>query len=119
MEVLYVLERLRMPWLDSLMLGITYLGDEMAFLAIALTLFWCIDKRQGYFLMTVGFTGTVISQFMKLACQIPRPWVRDPNFTIVEAAREGASGYSFPSGHSQASVGTFGSVRTMPKCSAQ
>ena len=110
MELLYMLESLRTPWLDRLMLAITYLGDEMAFLVIALVVFWCVDKRQGYFLISVGFAGTVISQFMKLACQIPRPWVRDPAFTIVEAAREGASGYSFPSGHSQASVGTFGSL---------
>ena len=110
MELLYMLEHLRAPWLDKLMLAITYLGDEMTFLVIALVVFWCVDKRQGYFLISVGFAGTVISQFMKLVCQIPRPWVRDPNFTIVEAAREAASGYSFPSGHSQASVGTFGTL---------
>jgi membrane-associated phospholipid phosphatase len=36
--------------------------------------------------------------------------VLDGNFTILEAAREGAGGYSFPSGHTQTAVGTFGSV---------
>ncbi|MBR4033715.1 MAG: phosphatase PAP2 family protein, partial [Clostridia bacterium] len=40
----------------------------------------------------------------------PRPWVKDPNFTIVESAREAASGYSFPSGHTQTSVGLFGGI---------
>ena len=115
MQFLYLLERLRMPGLNELMLGITYLGDEMAFLVIALVTFWCIDKRQGYFLISVGFAGTVLSQFMKLACRIPRPWVRDPNFTILEQARAAATGYSFPSGHSQASVGTFGSIARTAK----
>lgn len=110
MEFLYLLEKLRMPGLNEFMLGITYLGDEIAFLAVALMVFWCVDKRRGYYLMSVGFVGTVASQFMKLACRVPRPWVRDPNFTILEAAREGAGGYSFPSGHSQSSVGTFGSI---------
>ena len=33
-----------------------------------------------------------------------------PSFTIVESAREAASGYSFPSGHTQSSVGLFGGV---------
>lgn len=115
MEFLYLLEKIRMPGLNEFMLGITYLGDEIAFLAVALMVFWCVDKRVGYYLMSVGFVGTVTSQFMKLACRIPRPWVRDPNFTILEAAREGAGGYSFPSGHSQSSVGTFGSIARTTK----
>ena len=34
----------------------------------------------------------------------------DPNFTIVEAAREAASGYSFPSGHTQTAVGCYGAL---------
>jgi undecaprenyl-diphosphatase len=42
--------------------------------------------------------------------RIPRPWVLDPNFTIVESAREAATGYSFPSGHTQSSVGLFGGL---------
>jgi lysylphosphatidylglycerol synthetase-like protein (DUF2156 family) len=60
--------------------------------------------------MAVGFTGTILNQFLKLACRVPRPWVLDPNFTILEQAREAASGYSFPSGHTQFAVGTFGSI---------
>ena len=77
---------------------------------IALALFWCMDKRTGYYMLSVGFVGTIANQFMKLWFRIPRPWVIDENFTILEQAREGASGYSFPSGHTQSSVGTFGSI---------
>lgn len=110
MEFLYLLESLRTPWLDRIMLLLTELGGETAFLAVALVLFWCADKKKGYYLMAVGFMGTITSQFLKLCCRIPRPWVRDPEFTIVEAARADAGGYSFPSGHSQSSVGTFGSI---------
>lgn len=110
MQLLYFFEGLRRPWLDGIMLGLTTLGDEIGFLALALILFWCVDKRRAYYLMSVGFIGTVASQFLKILCRIPRPWVRDPDFTIVEAARAGAGGYSFPSGHSQSSVGTFGSI---------
>ena len=110
MELLYLLEKIRLPIVNEIMLGITYLGDEVAFLAIALILFWCIDKRQGYFILSVGFIGTLLNQFLKLWFRVPRPWVLDENFTILEQAREGASGYSFPSGHTQSSVGTFGGI---------
>lgn len=110
MEVLYALQNLRMPVLNEIMLGITLLGEETAFLAIALIIFWCVDKKRGYLLMSVGFMGTMLNQFMKLWFRIPRPWVVDENFTILEAARESASGYSFPSGHTTMAVGTFGSL---------
>lgn len=115
MQLLYWFERIRMPWLDSVMLALTELGSETAFLAAALIVFWCLDKRKAYYLMSVGFIGTIANQFLKITCQIPRPWVRTPEFTIVEAAREGAGGYSFPSGHSQTAVGTFGAIAMTAK----
>ena len=110
MDFLYLLEGVRTPWLTKLMLLITELGGETAFLVLALTVFWCLDKRRGYYLMTVGFVGTVCNQFLKLWFRVPRPWVLDPDFTPVEEAIPEATGFSFPSGHSQSSVGTFGSL---------
>ena len=110
MGFLYLLEGIRMPGLNELMLTVTRLGEETAFLVIALIVFWCVDKRQGYYVMSVGFLGTMANQFLKMACRIPRPWVLDPNFEILEQAREAATGYSFPSGHTQTAVGTFGSL---------
>ena len=110
MEFLYKLQQIRTPGLTKLMLALTELGGETVFLVLALIVFWCVDKRRGYFMMTVGFVGTVCNQFMKLFCRIPRPWVLDPEFTPVEQALEDASGYSFPSGHSQSAVGTFGGI---------
>ena len=105
-----MLEKIRMPGLNEFMLLITKLGEETAFLVMALIVFWCVDKRKGYFVMTVGFIGTIANQFLKLACRVPRPWVLDENFTILEQAREAAAGYSFPSGQSQSAVGTFGAI---------
>lgn len=110
MEFLYFLERMRVPILDEIMLMITQLGEETAFLVTALIIFWCVDKYKGYYILAVGFIGTLANQFMKLWFRVPRPWVADPNFTILEQAREAASGYSFPSGHTQSAVGTFGAI---------
>lgn len=110
MSFLYLLERVRMPGLNELMLAVTKLGEETAFLVIALIVFWCVDKKKGYYVMAVGFLGTILSHILKLACRVPRPWVLDPNFTILEQAREAAGGYSFPSGHTQTAVGTFGAL---------
>lgn len=110
MRFLYLLEKIRMPGLNELFLAVTRLGEETAFLVIGLIVFWCVGKRKGYYVMTVGLAGTVISQLMKIVCRIPRPWVRDKNFTILEQARDSAGGYSFPSGHTQSAAGTFGAI---------
>lgn len=110
MGVLYFLEGLRHPVADAFFSLITYLGDEVCFMALGLIVFWCVSKRFGYYLFAVGFFGTTANQAMKLIFRIPRPWVLDPGFTIVEAARAGASGYSFPSGHTQNVVGTMGAI---------
>jgi len=110
MGILYFLESIRLPVLDEIMLLITGLGEETVFLVAALIVFWCVDKRRGYYLLSVGLIGTMANHFLKLCFRVPRPWVRDPGFTAVERAREGAGGYSFPSGHSQTAVGTFGAL---------
>ena len=115
MELLYALESIRTPLLDKIMSAVTYMGGEMFFMVIAIGAFWCVSKRLGYYLMTVGFFGTILNQFLKILCCVPRPWVKDPDFTIVESARAGATGYSFPSGHTQNAVATYGGLARYTK----
>ena len=110
MSFLYLLEEIRNPVLDFLFSIVTLFGEETVFMAVGMIVFWCVNKQKGYYLLSVGFVGTVINQFLKITFRVPRPWVKDPNFTIVESAREAASGYSFPSGHTQTSVGLFGGL---------
>ncbi len=107
MEFLYFLESIRNPVLDAVMLVLTEFGNEMLFIVFGMLMFWCVDKKQGYFILLTGFFGVYINQFLKITCRIPRPWVLDPDFTIVEGARGAATGYSFPSGHTQTAVGCF------------
>lgn len=115
MDFLVWLSNFRNPVLDTFFSFITMFGEETFFIVIGLVFYWCISKKQGYYLLSVGLIGTILNQFLKLLFRIPRPWVQDPNFTIVEAAREQATGYSFPSGHTQTSVGIFGGIAVWNK----
>ena len=115
MSLLYALQEMRTPFLDTIMALVTRLGEETIFMVVAIVVFWCVSKVGGYYLLSVGFLGTVMNQFLKMLFRIPRPWVLDPNFDIVESAREAATGYSFPSGHTQSAVGTFGGLARMTK----
>lgn len=110
MELLYFFESIRIPVLDAFFSLITHFGEETLFIIFGLAFFWCVNKKEGFYLLCVGLMGTIVNQFLKLYFRIPRPWVRDPQFTIVESARAEATGYSFPSGHTQTSVGVYGGV---------
>ena len=115
MSFLRFLEGIRLPFFDWLFSLITHIGEETVFLAVALFIFWCVSKKDGYYVLCVGFVGTVLNQFLKMIFRIPRPWVKDPDFSIVESARAEATGYSFPSGHTQNAVGTFGTIAVITK----
>ena len=110
MTILRWLEGLRTPWLDSLMSAVTELGDETVFMVAGLVILWCVNKRWGFRFLLTGLTGSVVNQLLKAIFLIPRPWVLDPSFTIVESARAGATGYSFPSGHTQSAATLFGTL---------
>ena len=110
MPFLYFLEGIRTGVLDSFFALITHLGEETFFLAIAIIFFWCVNKREGYYILICGLVGTLANQLAKLFFRIPRPWVLDPEFEIIESARAEATGYSFPSGHTQNVAGTYGAI---------
>lgn len=87
LNCLRAIAELRTPLLDTLMQGVTELGGETLFMLFMLVVFWCVDKNKGYFLMLLCFTGTAVNQMLKITFCIPRPWVLDPSFEIVESAR--------------------------------
>ena len=115
MQFLYYLESIRTPVADAVLSVVTHLGSELVFMVLAVTMYWCVSKSRGLYLLSVGCFGTTVNQFLKITFRVPRPWVKDPNFTIVESARADATGYSFPSGHTQNAVGTFGCLARTAK----
>lgn len=107
MSVLHALEEIRTPFLNAFFSAVTYLGDQTVFIVLVLLMLWCIDKKKGYCLFFIGIVGTAANQLLKAIFLIPRPWVQDSSFTIVESARAAATGYSFPSGHTQNATANF------------
>ncbi len=115
MEFLRLLESIRTPFLDAVAAAVTMLGEETVFMAAGMVLLWCFDKKWGFRFFFIGLIGNTLNQLLKAVFLIPRPWVMDDSFTIVEAAREAATGYSFPSGHTQTAVTVFGTLALWQK----
>ena len=110
MQLLYALQTIRTPILDVFIGLVTRLGEETILLVLGMVILWCIDKKWGFRFMFAGLFGTAVNQLLKAIFLIPRPWILDPEFEIVESAREAATGYSFPSGHTQSAGTVFGMI---------
>lgn len=107
MTFLWFLSEHRTPALDSIMQLVTYFGQEIIIIALICALYWCADKRFAYLLGFTYFTAGLCVQTLKITFRIPRPWILDPDFSAVESAVPAATGYSFPSGHTQGATALY------------
>lgn len=107
MDFLRFLEGIRSPLLNNFFQFVTYFGQELLIIAFICTLYWCVNKRFAYLLGFTYFTAGLCVQTLKITFRIPRPWILDPNFQPVKSAVPAATGYSFPSGHTQGATSLF------------
>lgn len=109
MEISYFLESLRTDFLDKFFLLITEFGGESITYVFLFLVVWCMDLDFSRYFVISNFYSIGTNILLKNIFCIPRPWVKDPNFTVVEGALDAATGYSFPSGHTATVVSVFGS----------
>lgn len=110
MDFLLQLQNLRNPVLDKIMSLLTHLGSEILVIGVVCILYWCVNKKTAYKLCFSYFISGLAVQGLKIACRVDRPWIRDSRLYPVEAAKDGATGYSFPSGHTQGATGLFSTL---------
>lgn len=110
MDFLHFIAQYRTPEADLFFQGITYLAQEVFVIAIICWLFWCSNKKLAYTLGFSYFLSGLLVQALKITFRIPRPWILDPAFAAVPSALAGATGCSFPSGHTQSITALFGTL---------
>ena len=110
MELLKLIADNRTPFFDTVIGLITRLGEETIGIVILCLFFWCISKKIAYVIGVSFFLSSLTIQGMKICFRIERPWVIDPTFEPVPGAIEYATGYSFPSGHTQNATALYGSL---------
>lgn len=110
MELLLWLQSVQNPVMDFLFNGLTVLFNQYVIFIIACIFLWCKDKDFGYKLGFSVFYGGFLNQFLKVLFKIQRPWVLNHNIQPNAIALESATGYSFPSGHTQIAVSGLGTA---------
>lgn len=110
MDFLQFLAQYRTDAGDIFFQGVTYIAQEVLVVAVICWLFWCSNKKLAYSLGFAYFTSGLLVQGLKITFRIPRPWVLDSGFHAVQSAIPGATGYSFPSGHTQSITALLGTA---------
>lgn len=104
MDLLLFLQELRCGFLDSFFSFVTFLGTSGALIALFAVNYWYADKNFAYEIGASFFISGLLVQGIKITFRVPRPFVRDTRLIPVESAVSGATGYSFPSAHTQTAV---------------
>ena len=110
MDLLWLLEGVRSPFLNTVFGWITRFGEETILIGIFCLMFWCINKRMAYVTGVAFFLSSLAVQGLKIVFRVPRPWVNDPSFSPVGGAVSASTGYSFPSGHTQNAAAILGAL---------
>lgn len=96
--------------LDSFFETISWLVISTYAYLLMVAIYWCMDKKAGTMMaMNIGF-GNVANQTLKNIFCVYRPWIRDSRIVPVGDSMTGATGYSFPSGHTQCATTEFGTI---------
>lgn len=115
MDFLRFLADYRTPELTSLFGMFTHLGEELISITVICFLYWCYDKQIARKICLSYFASGLLVQALKITFCIPRPWILDRSFEPVSSLQDSATGYSFPSGHTQNSTALFGSLAFLSK----
>lgn len=110
LRVLEWIQNTRTPFLDNFFATVTHLGDELVLVPVFCVMLWCVHKKFALHVSFAFFSGTFLGQLLKIIFCIPRPWLLSSTLHPVESAVEGASGFSFPSGHTASATGIYGGV---------
>lgn len=95
-----------------------YFSDIISYSSVVIPFlfYWNIDKKKGKFMILSLCTGMYLTHLLKLFFHIPRPWIRDLRIRPSSQAIHGASGYSFPSSHTEIAASDYGALGTaVPK----
>lgn len=108
LDIIRSIRNISIPFIDNLMQIITFFGEQYVIIVILASVYFVFSKEAGEKIAYTIFTSLGLNNVLKGIVKVNRPFVTDPT---IEAVRvETATGYSFPSGHSQNAAVSFSSV---------
>ncbi|MBI9105202.1 MAG: phosphatase PAP2 family protein [Spirochaetales bacterium] len=104
-QMLSFFNKISNPFLDKAAEMVTMLGEQYFFILVISFLFWNISKREGFKLAAAFIYSSVLNNILKISFHTLRPFEM---LDYISGKRvETATGYSFPSGHTQGATTFF------------
>ena len=101
MEVITYIQTIASTPLDVVVLALTNLGSEQAYIVMLVVTYLGLSPRVGQRLGAALLASFYFNQTAKAFFDTPRPFVLEPSLLRSEAAGATALGPAFPSGHAQ------------------
>lgn len=96
------------PFLDRLAEAVTMLGEEGVYILVTAVFIWAVSKKKGYIMASSLMVSLFANTFLKVVFHRPRPFEVLPD--LQGKRLHTATGYSFPSGHTQGASGFYTSL---------
>ncbi|MCR4938913.1 MAG: phosphatase PAP2 family protein [Treponemataceae bacterium] len=103
LDIIRAIQTIECKPLTLLAFIIHYGFNAPVYMLIMTYLFWCRDKKSGFFASFSLILCSFINDSIKNILKVPRPYIRDPS--VGRGATE--SSYSTPSGHSASAASFF------------
>jgi len=107
-SVLKALRGVSNSFFDTLLQIITILGEQYVLIGVIAIMYFLYDKEVGKKIAFTLFTSLLLNNSLKGIVKYPRPFAYDETLDAVR--KETATGFSFPSGHTQSATTLYSSV---------
>ena len=97
LDFLKLLESLRTKFLNFLFEGITFLGEETLVILLVVTIWFAVDSKLAQKMFFITATSLCVNGIIKNFAKVPRPFSKG----ISCVRPDTATGFAFPSGHTQ------------------
>lgn len=112
LEIIRYIQSFGSPVLDMIFEMITMVGEQYLALVLVTWFYWNYNKDKGRLLGYAVFTSLIVCNTVKDILKFSRPIGQEG---IISHRVETATGYSFPSGHTQNTTTLFVSLMSMAK----
>ena len=107
LEILRHIQSIANPFFDFLFQLITMCGEQIVLISIISIIYWALDKKFGEYIAYSVLTSVLLNNAVKDIFKMKRPIGDEGIRTLREKT---ATGYSFPSGHTQSSASFYGAM---------
>ena len=107
LNIIRAIQSIANPFLDGLFQFITMFGEEAILIPLIAVIYWSFNKKMAEYIAYASLTSVLVNGAIKDIFKAKRP-IGEPGIRSLRV--ETATGYSFPSGHTQGTASFWSAI---------